>query len=80
MAVLHDFTHGRAAQYLFERGYPVNDIPEGGVTADGYSVFLHDGDGNFIIDRKHGIAKVEQRPWRDPEHWLGLERIMKGEW
>jgi hypothetical protein len=80
MTSLDTFVRGRAAQYLFERAYPVNDIPEGGVSAEGYSVFLYDGDGNRIIDFERGEMKTEERPWRDPEHWAGLERIMKGEW
>lgn len=80
MGNLDTFVRGRAAQYLFERGYPVMDIPEGGVGADGYSVFLYDGDGKRIIDLGRDVVETEERPWRDPEHWAGLERIMKGEW
>jgi hypothetical protein len=75
-----EYTRGRVAQYLHDRGYPVRDIPESGVSVDGYSVFLRDENGKCIIDSERSEMKTEDHPWLDPEHWLGVQRIMKGEW
>jgi len=79
-ALSAEYTRGRAAQYLYERGYPVHDILESGVSVDGYSVFLRDDDGKHIIDRERSEIKTEEHPWLDPAHWLGVQRIMKGGW
>lgn len=74
------YVRGRMAQFLFERGYPVNDIAEDGISEEGYFAFLKDDDGKRIINRIEGTVEREERPWRHPEHWVGLERIMRGDW
>lgn len=64
------FRRGRIAQFLHERGYPVNQIPEDGLDESGYETFSFD----------ERVGERRMNPWFDPEDWRGVVDIHNGKW
>lgn len=72
------FTKGRVAQFLHERGYPVNDIPENGLSEQGYRTTVRDAGGRIMISGDEIVTCLN--PWWSLDDWVEIEAIYRGEW
>lgn len=68
----------RVADYLRSKGYPVDDMPEDGVSEEGYEVFLKDPEGKRIIAWNYSPLRSKKYPWKRKEHWREVCRIWMG--
>ena len=68
----------RVADYLRSEGYPVDDMPEDGVSEEGYEVFLKDPEGKRIIAWNHERLKSKKYSWKSEDHWREVCRIWIG--